>query len=89
MIFATFPQLAETGYELMQCAEGRSKSLLKIPMPSNGFSVEFLKSALGQAKGYTHPLQKDIPLEQTVNQTVDKPVSKVSVIVFIYYIDYS
>lgn len=29
-------------------------------MPPSGFSVEYLKSVLGQAKAYLRPLQKDI-----------------------------
>ena len=85
-VVATFPQLGEIGYELMRCAEGRSKSLLKILMPSNGFSVDFLKSALGQAKGYIRPLQKDIPLEKKVNQTVETPTNKVRFAFFSLYV---
>ena len=60
----------------MRCGEGRSKSLPKIPMPSDGFSIDFLKSELEQVKGYICPLQKDIPLEKTVNETVETPTNK-------------
>lgn len=42
---------------------GRSKDLMNLPMPSNGFSVEYLKSVLGQAKANLRPMQGDIPLE--------------------------
>lgn len=31
-------------------------------MPQNGYTVTYLKSVLGQAKGYLRPLQEDIPL---------------------------
>ena len=36
---------------------------MQIPMPSAGFSVDYLKSVLGQAKGYLRPLQGNIPLK--------------------------
>ena len=32
-------------------------------MPSNGFSVGYLQSVLGQAKGYLRPLQRDIEMD--------------------------
>ena len=68
-IVGTFAQLGELGYEVLRCGEGRTKSLLRIPMPSSGFSVEFLKSALGQAKGYLRPLQRDIPMQNTCSSS--------------------
>ena len=60
-IVNTFPSLA-SGYELLRNSEGRGKELLKIPMPERGFSVDYLRSVLGQAKGFLRPLQKDIVL---------------------------
>jgi len=48
------------GYEILRATEGQSKELLLIPMPPNGFSVSYLQSVLGQAKGYLRPLQRDI-----------------------------
>ena len=44
------------GYELLRARDGRSKDLLLIPMPQNGFTEAYLKSVLGQAKGYLRPL---------------------------------
>ena len=61
-ILAAFPVLGE-GYEILRAGEGRSKQLLLIPMPPNGFSVSYLQSVLGQAKGYLRPLQRDIVME--------------------------
>ena len=61
-ILAAFPALGE-GYEILRAGEGRSKQLLLIPMPPNGFSVSYLQSVLGQAKGYLRPLQRDIVME--------------------------
>ena len=60
-IINTFPSLA-SGYQLLRNSDGRGKELLKIPMPASGFSVDYLKSVLGQAKGFLRPLQKDIVL---------------------------
>ena len=60
-IISTFPSLA-SGYELLRNSEGRGKELMKIPMPDSGFSVDYLRSVLGQAKGFLRPLQKDIVL---------------------------
>ena len=61
-ILAAFPALRE-GYEILRAGEGRSRQLLLIPMPSNGFSVGYLQSVLGQAKGYLRPLQRDIEMD--------------------------
>ena len=36
---------------------------MQIPVPSDGFSVDYLKSVLGQAKAYLRPLQGNIPLK--------------------------
>ena len=60
-IISTFPFLA-SGYELLRNSEGRGKELMKIPMPDSGFSVDYLRSVFGQAKGFLRPLQKDIVL---------------------------
>jgi len=59
VILSVFPALGE-GYEILRATEGQSKELLLIPMPPNGFSVSYLQSVLGQAKGYLRPLQRDI-----------------------------
>ena len=60
-IIQCFPAL-HTGYEILRVGDGRSKDLWLIPMPQNGFTVPYLKSVLGQAKGYLRPLQQDIPV---------------------------
>jgi len=60
-ILECFPAL-RGGYELLRAGDGRSKDLILIPMPHNGYDVAYLKSVLGQAKGYLRPLQEDIPL---------------------------
>ena len=60
-ILECFPVLC-AGYMLLRAGDGRSKDLLLIPMPHNGYTVPYLKSVLGQAKGYLRPLPEDIPL---------------------------
>ena len=61
VIIDAFPALQTAGgYEVLRTADGRSKALICIPTPVSRISVAFLKSVLGQAKGFLRPLQKDI-----------------------------
>ena len=63
-ITETFPALGEAGgYELLRKPEGNSKRLIQIPHPPKGFTVQFLKAALGQAKAYLRPIQKNLVLD--------------------------
>ena len=64
-IVEQFPQLDQRGYLILRTTSesGRSRDLMKIPMPSAGFSVVYLKSVLGQANAYLRPLQGSIPLK--------------------------
>jgi len=64
-ILAAFLALGEC-CEILRAVEGRSKQLLLIPMPPNGFSMSNLQSVLGQAKGYLRPLQREIVMETKV-----------------------
>lgn len=68
-IVEQFPQLDHRGYSIlgMTSESGRSRDLMQIPMPSAGFSVDYLKSMLGQAKAYLRPLQGNIPLTDNEN----------------------
>ena len=71
-ILSAFSALGE-GYEILRAMEGQSKEILLIPMPPNGFSVNYLQSVLGQAKGYLRPLQQDImETSQGVNASPEK-----------------
>ena len=64
-IVEQFPQLDHRGYSILRTTSesGRSRDLMQIPMPSAGFSVDYLKSVLGQAKAYVRPLRGNIPLK--------------------------
>ena len=48
-IVEQFPQLDHRGYSILRTTSKRSRDLMKVPMPSAGFSVDYLKSILGQA----------------------------------------
>ncbi|XP_028418229.1 uncharacterized protein LOC114543462 [Dendronephthya gigantea] len=68
----TFPNLVKGGgYEIMRTSDGNSKRLIDVPCPRGGYDVKFLKSALGQAKGYLRPLQKDIHLDNVTEMAQD------------------
>lgn len=64
-IVEQFPQLDHRGYSILQTTSEswRLRDLMQIPMPSAEFSVEYLKSVLGQVKAYLRPLQGNIPLK--------------------------
>ena len=62
MMVKTFPCLAGC-FELLRNSESRGKELMILPMPNNGFSVDYLKTVLGQAKGFLWPLQNNIVLQ--------------------------
>lgn len=59
----TFPKLTDSGgYELLKCLPN-SRSLVQLPAPTSGHTPESLRQAVGQARLYIRPLQKDLPLE--------------------------
>jgi hypothetical protein len=64
-IMETFPALENGGgYDILRSSERRTKTLMEIPAPSSGYSGAYLRSVLGQAKGYLRPIQKSINLEE-------------------------
>ena len=54
MIVSAFLALGE-GYEILPTMEGRSKELILIPMPPNGFSVNYLKVFSGKPRDTSDP----------------------------------
>ena len=57
---STFPKLKEAGgYELLRTHE-HSKSLRVTP---EGYTGYYLKSVLGQAKCFIHPIQNDLAID--------------------------
>ena len=64
MIISAFPKLMEGGgYELLRTVPNNNKELYVIPPPHGGFTVEYLKSIVSQAKVYIRPLQKNLSLD--------------------------
>ena len=63
-MYREFPNLREGGgFEVLR---GSGKLLQSIPIPSGGYSVDYLKSVLAQAKCYVRPLQMDLILNREV-----------------------
>jgi hypothetical protein len=61
-IYREFPNLREGGgYEVLRSS---GKNLQAIPMPSGGYSVDYLKGVLAQAKCFIRPLQMDLILTE-------------------------
>ena len=57
-----FPNLREGGgYKVLRSS---GKNLQSIPMPSGGYSVDYLKVVLAQVKCFIRPLQMDLILTQ-------------------------
>ena len=78
VIIDAFPALQTAGgYEVLRTVDGRSKDLICIPTPASGISVPFLKSVLGQAKGFLRPLQKDIVIQEELPEGKAAPCSQV------------
>ena len=60
---AAFPKLAEGGgYELMRTKQNNNRELRVIPPLSDGYTAEYLKAIVGQAKLYIRPIQKDLSI---------------------------
>jgi len=62
-----FPPLAEGGgFEILRTTENSARKLTALPVPPGGYTVAYLKSILGQARGFIRPLQKDLCLQENV-----------------------
>ena len=64
-LLKAFPKLANAGgYELLRTRErGHCKELAVIEPCPGGYTAEFLKSVVGQAKVFVRPLQQDLSFE--------------------------
>lgn len=64
-LVSEFPPLAEGGgFEILRTTENSSKMLCALPVPPGGYTVPYLKSVLGQARGFIRPLQKDLSFQE-------------------------
>lgn len=62
-----FPPLVEGGgFEILRTTENSARKLTALPVPPGGYTVAYLKSILGQARGFIRPLQKDLCLQEHV-----------------------
>ena len=58
-----FPKLARAGgFELLR-QTGNNRLLELIPSPRNGYSVDYLKAVVSNAKIYVRPLQRDLDID--------------------------
>ena len=61
---AQYPKLVEGGgFELLRAEEGCPRELVAIPIPESGYTVDYLKAIVHNAKLYIRPLQSDLSLE--------------------------
>ena len=59
-----FPRLVNGGgFELLRASEGCPRELEVIPIPDDGYTAEYLKVIVYNAKLYIRPLQTDLSLE--------------------------
>ena len=60
-----FPNLRQDGgFEFLRCER---KYLGVVPSPPGGYTVEYLRGTLNQAKGYIRSLQRDLTEEPTTS----------------------
>jgi len=65
----TFPQLKGAGgYELLRSTSGRLLEV--IPLPPDGYSATYLKDVVQQAKIYLRPIQKNLALDASTQNSV-------------------
>lgn len=71
-LIGAFPKLLNGGgYELMRTRQENNRELYIIPPPSAGYTVEYIKNIVSQAKVYIRPIQKDLSLDPEVDETDD------------------
>ena len=72
-IMDSFPRLADGGgYELLHTKKNTNRELCVIPpSPPGGYTVDYLKSIVSQAKIYIRPIQKKLPLSSLVDEVDD------------------
>ena len=73
-VLDAFPQLKGIGgYELLRASSGRMLEV--IPHPPDGYSANYLKDVVQQAKIYIRPIQTNIPLDVAVTGNVSTYIS--------------
>ena len=60
-IISSFPRLKDGGgYELLRTKPENNRVLFVIPSPAGGYTVNYLKSIVNQAKVYIRPIQQNL-----------------------------
>ena len=68
----SIPRLSEGGgYELLRTKQNTNCELCVIPPPPGGYTVDYLKNMVSQAKIYIRPIQKDLPLTPLIEENND------------------
>ena len=71
-ILSSFPKLRDGGgFELLRTATRNSKILCIIPHPPGGYTAEYVKSIVCQAKVYVCPIQKDLSSEPVASDETE------------------
>jgi len=82
-VLREFPLLQEGGgFEILR---SNGKFLKPLPSPLKGYTVEFLRGVLAQAKGYIRPLQRNLMLEKTEVGLTSKANYCKYLYIFIYF----
>ena len=69
-ILEKFPKLKDAGgYELLRVG-GRSRLLEVIPIPPGGYTIDYLKDVVQQAKVYIRPIQANLEVETELSHNV-------------------
>ena len=67
-----FPKLTDGGgYELLRTQPNNSRELCVIPPQSGGYTVEYVKNVVSQAKLFVRPIQKDLSLSSVRSEFSD------------------
>ena len=68
-ITSAFPKLRNAGgYELLRTQQHNNRELFVISPPSDGYTAEYLRRIVGQAKVFVRPIQKDLSLDPLVDK---------------------
>ena len=67
-IISAFPKLHNAGgYELLRTKQHNTRELFVISPQSGGYTAEYLRRIVGQAKVFIRPIQKDLSLDPLVD----------------------
>lgn len=71
-IMEAYPKLTDGGrYEFLRTKVNTNRELCVVPPPAGGYTVEYLKNIVSQAKVYIRPIQRNLSLT-VENENIDK-----------------